>query len=135
MLVLTRMNRSSDWWRQGEADLAHARHAAEDGDYEWSAFAAQQAAEKALKALILALGGEAWGHSLLHLCRGLSQRVTVPAEVVEAARRLDRHYLPTRYPNGWDQGAPRDYYARSDAEEAIAQAEVVFAFCRRAFPR
>ncbi|MFN3413433.1 MAG: HEPN domain-containing protein [Thermoanaerobaculum sp.] len=85
------MNRSSDWWRQAEADLAHARHAAGDEDYEWPAFAAQQAAEKALKALILVLGGEAWGHSLLHLCRRLSQRVTVAAEVLEAARWLDPH--------------------------------------------
>ena len=32
------------------------RHARDDADYEWAAFAAQQAAEKALKALVLARG-------------------------------------------------------------------------------
>jgi HEPN domain-containing protein len=44
--------RSADWMRQAEADLRHARHALEDGDYEWSAFASQQAAEKAIKAVL-----------------------------------------------------------------------------------
>ncbi len=122
------MQRCGDWWRQAEADLAHARHATADGDCQWSAFAAQQAVEKALMALLLASGGEGWGRSSLHLCRGLWQRVTVPAGVVAAARRRDRHYLPTRYPSSWYQGTPREYCDRRDAEKASKQAEVVFAF-------
>src|SRR5258708_3930688 len=52
------MNRWKDWWDQGERDARHARHALEDADHEWSAFAAQQAAEKVLKALIMSQGGE-----------------------------------------------------------------------------
>lgn len=51
-------NRHADWFRQAEADLRHARNALEDGDHEWSCFAAQQGAEKALKAVIQKLGGE-----------------------------------------------------------------------------
>lgn len=51
------MNRWRDWWEQSARarDLAHARHAVEDGDYEWAASAAQHTAEKALKASIMAL--------------------------------------------------------------------------------
>jgi len=45
--------RHADWLRQSKRDLAHARHAAEDGDYEWSCFAAQQSAEKALNSILL----------------------------------------------------------------------------------
>ncbi len=60
----TAVNRWPDWWEQGMRDLKHARNALLDEDYEWAAFAAQQAAEKALKALILSLGGEPWGHSI-----------------------------------------------------------------------
>lgn len=41
-------NRYLDWFRQAEADLQHARNSFADGDYEWSCFAAHQAAEKAL---------------------------------------------------------------------------------------
>ena len=43
--------RSHDWLRQAEKDLAHARLSLDNGDYEWSCFAAQQAAEKGLKAV------------------------------------------------------------------------------------
>ncbi len=60
----TAVNRWPDWWEQGMRDLKHAGNALLDEDYEWAAFAAQQAAEKALKALILSLGGEPWGHSI-----------------------------------------------------------------------
>ena len=56
--------RAEDWLRQAKRDLEHARHALEDGDYEWSCFAAQQAAEKAVKAVYQKLGADAWGHSV-----------------------------------------------------------------------
>jgi HEPN domain-containing protein len=36
--------RSLDWLRQGEADRRQARNSWDDGDYNWSAFAAHQAA-------------------------------------------------------------------------------------------
>jgi CubicO group peptidase (beta-lactamase class C family) len=48
-------------WVQSSRDLSHARHALDDDDHEWAAFAAQQAAEKALKALVMAEGGASPG--------------------------------------------------------------------------
>jgi predicted nucleotidyltransferase len=36
----------------------------------------------------------------------------LPEEVPEHARLLDRFYIPTRHPNGWDAGNPQDYYSR-----------------------
>ncbi len=51
--------RSDDWLRQGEWDLRHARNARKDQDYDWAAFAAQQAAEKAIKALFQKLNRDA----------------------------------------------------------------------------
>lgn len=53
--------RSLDWLRQAEADLRHAHHARDDGDYNWSAFAAHQAAEKAIKAVSHCRHLDAWG--------------------------------------------------------------------------
>jgi HEPN domain-containing protein len=41
-------NRVNDRLSQAEGDLKHAANARKDGDYDWSCFAAQQAAEKAL---------------------------------------------------------------------------------------
>jgi HEPN domain-containing protein len=123
--------RSRDWFRQAVHDLAHARSAAGTGDHDWACFAAQQAAEKALKALAARLGGEAWGHSLLAM---VTELATADAEIQslrEPAIRLDRYYIPTRYPNGFDAGAPLDYFLESDSREAISHADQVIAFVRR----
>jgi HEPN domain-containing protein len=128
-------NRHRDWFRQGEADLRHARHAVEDGDYEWSCFAAQQAAEKALKSLFLSLGLEAWGHTLSALIGNLHPRVEVAPGLVECAKLLDKHYVPTRYPNGFDSGAPTDFYTEREAREAIDHAEQILEFCRHQIAR
>ena len=125
-------NRHADWLRQAEADLRHARHSLDGGDHEWACFAAQQAAEKALKALVQALGGEPWGHSVTVLLGDLSERTEVSGELVDAGKRLDKHYIPTRYPNGFDSGAPTDYYTAAEAEAAIADAERILEFCRGA---
>ncbi len=127
------VNRWPDWWNQSLRDLAHARNALDDADFEWAAFAAQQAAEKAVKALIFASGGEPWGHSVAVLLEALSQAPDQP--VLEAGRRLDKHYLPTRYPNGLPAGHPGKYYTRGEAERAIEDATTIIEFCRSRLPR
>lgn len=122
-------NRYLDWFRQAEADLQHARHSLASGDYKWSCFAAHQAAEKALKAVFLKSGMEAWGHTLTVLMGNLPTTVTQPAhELVDYARILDKYYIPTRYPNGFESGAPTDFYTKSEAENAIQQAEAILEF-------
>jgi Uncharacterized conserved protein related to C-terminal domain of eukaryotic chaperone, SACSIN len=123
-------NRYKDWWRQAEADLRHARNALADGDYEWSCFAAQQAAEKAIKALFQKLGMDAWGHTLTVLIGNLPSTIQPPTELIDYARILDKHYIPTRYPNGFDSGAPTDFYTSMEAQYAIQCAESILAFCR-----
>ncbi|MBO9311172.1 MAG: HEPN domain-containing protein [Chloroflexus sp.] len=123
-------NRYKDWWRQAEADLRHARNALADGDYEWSCFAAQQAAEKAIKALFQKLGMDAWGHTLTVLIGNLPSTIQPPTELIDYARILDKHYIPTRYPNGFDSGAPTDFYTSMEAQYAIQCAESILEFCR-----
>jgi HEPN domain-containing protein len=121
-----------DWFRQAEADLEHAETSAREGDYEWSCFAAQQAAEKAVKALYYSLHGDPWGHSLLALIRGLPEAVSarLPEALLDSAKALDKHYIQTRYPNGFDAGAPTDYYTNRDAKESIEHAKSILEFCR-----
>lgn len=50
------MNRSRDWYAQAVHDLEQARNSQAAGRHEWACFAAQQAVEKEVKALHLALG-------------------------------------------------------------------------------
>jgi HEPN domain-containing protein len=127
--------RHRDWLQQARNDLELARTAAQAEHHEWAAFAAQQAAEKAIKALLMFLGAVAWGHDVTHLLNALPAERRPPEDLVDRARNLDRHYLPARYPNGFDAGTPRDHYSRKIAHEAIADAEAIVEFCDRSISR
>ena len=115
-------------------DLRHAENALRDGDCEWAAFAAQQSAEKALKALIMSLSGEPWGHSITLLAEAVPKNVKVPSAIMEAANRLDKHYIPARYPNGFAEGYPGKFYTRGEAEGAIRDASKIIEFIRGYLP-
>jgi HEPN domain-containing protein len=98
--------------------------------HEWACFAARQAAEKAVKALHLHLGQEAWGHVVRKLIEELPPSVAVPTALLDKARVLDSFYLPTRYANGHPEGSPFEHYGSLQSEEAIKYAGEVIEFCR-----
>jgi HEPN domain-containing protein len=125
-------NRAADWLRQAERDLGHAGHASADGYFEWACFAAQQAAEKAVKAVHEHLRGEGWGHVVSKLLRELPPESGVSEEIEDAALRLDKLYTLTRYPNGFESGTPGDFYTKGEAAAAITDASTIIEFCRRA---
>lgn len=125
--------RARDWFEQALRDLDHARHDLNSGYHEWACFSAQQAAEKALKALYQHLAGEAWGHSVKRLLEELPSEIGVTPDLVDAGRILDRFYIPTRYPNGFDDGKPSDYYTAADSQTAIRCAEAIIGFCAGRF--
>ncbi len=121
--------RQGDWLKQAKRDLEHARHALEGGHYEWACFAAQQAAEKAVKALYQSLGAEARGHSVYGLLERLPPPCRPEPELKAAAKELDKHYIPARYPNSYAEGAPFEYYTLVEAERAIEHAKRIVRFC------
>ena len=106
--------RYRDWLQQASRDLDHARMDVREGFYEWAAFAAQQAAEKACKALHLFLGSSAWGHDVTDLLAHLPPEHQAPTDLIDRAKRLDKHYLPARYPNGFAAGTPMEHYTRPE---------------------
>lgn len=122
-------NRYLDWMRQARRDLSHAKNAFRDEDYEWACFASQQAAEKAVKAVFEYQHAEAWGHSITALLQRLSKRVPISDDLQDRAKELDKNYIPTRYPNGFDVGAPLDYYTKKEAKRALENAEAIIGFC------
>ena len=122
-------SRHADWLKQGQRDLGHARRSRDDGDYEWACFAAQQGAEKAVKAVYQKIGGVAWGHSVTALLEALPDPLQPDDRLQDVAKELDKHYIPPRYPNAHPEGAPYEYYTRGEAERAIANAEQVIRFC------
>lgn len=126
------MRRPQDWFRQAQLDLAAARSARTHGHHEWACFAVQQAAEKAVKALHESTGTEAWGHSVVELLRGVTG---VPGPTVDAAKALDKHYFPARYPNSHPAGAPGDLYTAAEADRALHDAEAVIAYVQGRLPK
>ena len=127
------VNRSRDWLAQAERDLSHAERSRRAGDHEWACFAAHQAAEKAVKALHLHLGQEAWGHVVARLLAELP--LAVPEELVERARVLDNFYVPSRYPNGHPEGAPFEHYGPLQSGEAIEHARAILELVRSQMAR
>lgn len=129
------VDRSGDWMEQAGILLEQARWLRNGDFYPASCFNSQQAAEMALKALLLFRHVNAWGHMLTKLLEALPEDISVTDEVRAAAASLDRLYIPTRYPNGFEEGVPRDYFMAEDADEALGLAEVVIGFCRRGMAR
>lgn len=110
------------WLSEAGADLRHAEASVGLGHYSWACFAAQQVAEKALKALILHVAGEyPRGHDLIYRrVRGFAQ-----LGVSEAAlSRLSAYYTVARYPNA-GLVRPSEEITREQAEEALETARVV----------
>jgi HEPN domain-containing protein len=121
-------NRANDWFSQAERDLVMAAAARSQGLHEWGCFAAQQAAEKAVKALHLAHGQEAWGHTITRL---LADSPVAPAhDILEKARVLDNFYVPTRYANGHPEGAPFEHYGALQSGQALEYAREIVEFVR-----
>ena len=126
-------NRAGDWFAQSERDLEQARSSQAENRHEWACFAAQQAAEKAVKALHLMLGQEAWGHVISRLLSELP--IGVSNELVSMGMVLDNFYLPTRYANGHPEGAPFQHYGRLQSDEAIRYAGEIIEFVRSQMAR
>ncbi len=121
-------NRSKDWFLQAERDLNQAKASKTEGRHEWACFAAQQSAEKAVKALHLVLGQEAWGHVITRLLQDLP--LEVPEDLVEKGKVLDNFYIPTRYANGHPEGPPFEHYGSLQSKEAIRYAGEILDFVR-----
>jgi HEPN domain-containing protein len=118
-----------DWLRQAHRDLLMARQALEAGSIEWAYFAAQQSAEKGIKAVFLKANRTAWGHSVSALLQQLPQPVQVEESLLKAGKELDKHYIQSRCPHAFPQGAPCDYYTAEEAQRAISHTEHILGFC------
>ena len=109
-----------DWLRRAEASLALARAQGEGILLEDLCYQAQQAAEKAMKALFIARRREfPFIHDLDRLALGLEQIGFDIPEAVDQATILTRYALDTRYPGGFEPVGAGEYH------EAIRLAEAV----------
>ncbi len=124
------MQRTKDWMRQAEAELQAAKDLPTHGHWFWCCFTCQQAVEKAIKAIGEHFRQHLIGHDLISLLDELQMFTAIPENVHRACAQLNRHYIPTRYPNAFDRGAPVDKFFEQDAREAVQDAELVLEFAR-----
>lgn len=117
------------WRDEADRALTGARLQAEAGLHNWACFAAEQAAQLSVKALLHGLGTGPWGHDLVRLGELVREaRLDLPENVAAVFRRLGRHYIPARYPDAHASGAPASHYGASDSDEAIIDAERILRF-------
>ena len=112
---------SRRWLSTARKDLDYARLAADSGFHAHACFNAHQAAEKAVKAVHYARGARmVLGHSI----RKLMENLNSPSleVLLSAARQLDLYYVPTRYPNGLDDGTPDEAFSSDQSSGALGLA-------------
>ena len=124
------------WLKQADADYAATQHSVQSGDFEWSCFQAQQAAEKSLKAYLYHLGYTSiMSHSLTELIRECTKLEKGFSDFRSQAKSLDMYYIPTRYPNGLAGDlAPTDFYEQEDAQQCLSSAGLILAGAKKFLP-
>ncbi len=117
------------WLSEARWNLETARILHERGRYNAACFYAHQAAEMAVKALLISRNESPWGHGVRALLERYSE---ISGEDVSRllphARELDRHYIPSRYPNAHPYGAPHEAYDEPTSAKAIRSAEQILSY-------
>lgn len=122
-----RVKEAERWLGQAERDLSAARNSARDGFHEWACFQAQQAGEKAAKAVLLFLGmtGRS-SHSVLELLETAVEDRPELASLHAAAKLLDDQYLASRYPDATPgTKTPGARYQPEDSQTCITASESI----------
>ena len=90
-----------DWLQEAEVDLKHANDCLGLQSYHRACFAAQQSAEKALKAFIMGFIKKRpfHVHDLIKLYDEAKGELSLPEEVLEHLGELFSYYTLARYPN------------------------------------
>ncbi|MEM0080158.1 MAG: HEPN domain-containing protein [Nitrososphaerota archaeon] len=129
---MERFEEAKRWFLQAVRDLKASKDSHSMGNFEWSVFQAQQSAEKSLKSLLHAHGRGAWGHSVLELFEALRDIYELEVDYfLPKARELDRHYIPSRYPNVFESGYPGQYYDEETSTRSIQYAEEILNWVKK----
>jgi len=118
---------ASDWLRQAEADFIAAGHSALLGDFHVAVFSYQQAAEKALKAVLLAQGKNI---KKTHDLNAIGRQTGLPKSMQDGARWLSNAYIQSRYGMVEDKIPAEAFTAKHSAKAAFA-AEELITWCRK----
>lgn len=121
------------WLLQAQSDRQDGVLLREHGRHHLTCFLAQQSAEKALQAFLIAAGAErVWRHSAADICDEAAACVPALAGLGVAAALLDKFYVPTRYPDALPGGIPSRAYGAADSDQALSTVDRILAEAERA---
>jgi len=124
------------WLDQATEDLITARILFENERFYMVCYAAQQVAEKALKAYLYYRGEEiVTGHSIEELCKWAEEYDAGFAKLKGDIAILDGYYLPTRYPNALAASIPARIYNKKAGRDTLDLAEKTVEFVRKKMNR
>ena len=124
-----RKEEAKRWFSQARFDFKAAQWNLEGNFFNTACFLAQQSSEKALKSFLYYAGARRKAlltHSLVEMVQEGGKVIERLLDLLEDARRLDMHYIPSRYPNGIPDGTPHHFYSRKMAQEAIESAQKIY---------
>lgn len=114
------------WFTQAKDEFQDADDLRKRGRFYLALFHFQQAAEKAFKAYLYLKVKSVevfYTHSIDDLSK-MALEIDPEFKEVLCAKKLDKYYIPTRYPNGLPGGVPSRYFDDPDeAEEAMQVAK------------
>jgi HEPN domain-containing protein len=120
------------WLKEAEATLLQAEEAVRDKFYNLACFLAEQAAQKALKAVLYLWGArQITIHSITELTQALVAKDSKFERFVPFGKQLDKYYILTRYPDAVPRPTiPSEIYTEEEASGAIKIAKEIFVACR-----
>jgi HEPN domain-containing protein len=108
-------NRAVDWLNQAKSDLEYAKDGLKSERYSHVCFMAQQAGEKAIKAIGFYHEYHIRGHSVA----AIAKQIGINGEIEEAGKILDLYYISARYPDALPAGAPFEMFSKTQADQAL----------------
>ena len=113
------------WLKFCDEDLKAADVTLDGGVFSAACFHAQQAVEKAIKAILSAKTGRIpRDHSILRLTE-MSEDKELFEKHKGELEFLDKFYVPTRYPDALPGSLPEGLPGREDAEKAVESAKEI----------
>jgi len=121
------------WFEDAEYDLEAAKDSLRMKRYNWACFQAQQASEKALKAVLIKHGKRAiLTHSIRDLIEECERFIPSLKSFEREVYLLDAMYIASRYPNGIISNLPPSkYFTKEDAELCIKLSESILKEVRK----
>ncbi len=121
------------WLREAAHTLQQAKLVYKNKIYNVTCFLAEQACQKALKAVLYFEGARfITMHSIAELLKEVSKKHPELSRFIAQGGHLDQYYLSSRYPDAVAEPAiPSEIFDDEQAAKALSIAEEIFMACKK----